>query len=81
MAILIAAVLSFVGCAIITGVCAFVALIFFYGWGWGEPYPLWGIPLSPLVLPGELALVTMIAILVAMLWSSPNATPAIEAAR
>jgi hypothetical protein len=75
----LAAMLSLVVCTIITGVCAFVALIFYIGWGWGQPYPLWGIPLSPLVLPGELALVTMITILVAMLWSTPNTPTAIEA--
>jgi len=76
-----AATLSLIGSTLITGICAFVALIFYFGWGWGQPYPLWGIPLSPVVLPGELALVTMIMILVAMLWSSPSTAPAIQGAR
>jgi hypothetical protein len=59
-------------------VSGFFALIFLYGAGWGF-YPFWAVAIAPLVVPGELAIVSLVLVVIAV---APITRPKLlEAAR
>jgi hypothetical protein len=57
-------------------VCGLFALIFLYGAGWGF-YPFWVVAIAPLVVPGELAIVSLVLVVIAV---APMTRPKVLAA-
>ena len=62
---LVAAILAIVGNALEIIVCGLFALIFLYGAGWGF-YPFWVVAIAPFVVPGELAIVSLVLVVIAV---------------
>jgi hypothetical protein len=72
---MVGAILAILGGILEIFVCGFFALIFLYGAGWGF-YPFWVVALTPLVVPGELAIVTLFLVVIALIRLEPLPTPA-----
>jgi hypothetical protein len=73
---LVAAILAIVGSALEIIVGGLFALIFLYGAGWGF-YPFWVVAVHPFVLPGELAIVSLVLVVIAVRPATrPNALAA-----
>jgi hypothetical protein len=72
---MVGAILAILGGILEIFVCGFFALIFLYGAGWGF-YPFWVVALAPLVVPGELAIVTLFLVVIALIRLEPLPTPA-----